>query len=190
MFQVVSRLVSDRGTCDARCGRHSRNCADTTAFAGSASLDELREIFIKMEKLNQMVEHAMSDYATQDGEAMWKLGDIPIFQGIAAPDALPPPQIGVAREHEKGGEVARDFEQIFRPQRHRGQGVANPREAPVFYGRSSFVLPDDATWKVLHHPGPYLNPPARPVEEGSSDEESGESVVTGTSSDSAEGENT
>lgn len=90
-----------------------------------------------------MVEHAMSDYATQDGEA------------------------------------ARDFEEIFQPQ------VANPQAVPVFYGNSSFVLPADGTWKVMQHPGPYLNwNLPRPVEEGSSDEESGESATTSSDSDS------
>lgn len=159
-----------------------------------------------MKKLNEMVEHATSDFETQNGEATREFRDALIFQGIAVPDLLPqppPPQIGtaaaVAIEGEKvvhGTAVVfeanplpvgatwkptnpRDFGQIFRPR------VSDFRAAPVFYGSSSFVLPADATWKVMHHPGPYLNPP---VEEGSSDEESGESVITGTSSDSEDEE--
>lgn len=77
-------------------------------------------------------------------------------------------------------EIARDVEEIFRPR------IANPQAAPVFYGNSSFVLPADGTWKVMHHPGPYLNWNPRPVEEGSSDEESGESAITSSDSDSGD----
>lgn len=165
-----------------------------------------------MKKLNEAVEHAQSDYETRNGEAARKFRDVLVFQGVAVPDLLPqppqpqpqPPQIGaaaaaVAIEGEKvvhGTAVVfeanplpvgatwkptdpRDFGQIFRPR------VSDFPAAPVFYGSSSFVLPADATWKVMHHPGPYLNPP---VEEGSSDEESGESVITGTSSDSEDEE--
>lgn len=153
-----------------------------------------------------MVEHATSDFETQNGEATREFRDALIFQGIAVPDLLsqpPPPQIGAAAAVAIEGEKVvhgittvfeenplpvgatwkptdpRDFGQIFRPR------VSDFPAAPVFYGSSSFVLPADATWKVTHHPGPYLNPP---VEEGSSDEESGESVITGTSSDSEDEE--
>lgn len=141
-----------------------------------------------MEKLNQMVEHAQTDYETGNDEALRIFGDMvarsqrdldtqneEATHGTATVFEANPLPAGATWKLPSPRDLT---EQIFRPQ------VPNPQAAPVFYGNSSFVLPADGTWKVMHHPGPYLNwNLPRPVEEGSSDEESGESA---TSSDSDE----